>query len=352
MTHTLGTIAEHLRGTIEGDASLRIERVRGFEQAGEHEIAVVWDPRFHGAIRSSAAAALVLPSTCPVQRENVIRVADAQHALAALVRLFAETVAPPIGIHPEAHVAGTARIGTNVFIAPGAFVGEHVVLEDQVQIHANSVVGEHSVIGAHSVLHPNVTLYPRTQLGKRVVIHAGSVIGADGFGYVRLETGLEKIPQVGIVVIEDDVEIGANCTIDRATLEVTCIRAGTKIDNLVQVGHNSEIGRNVLLVAQVGISGSVIIDDGASLGGQVGVADHVRIGPGVAVGAQAGVHSSIASGEWLGTPAIPRERAGRMFAALPHLPDYRERVRTLESKVEALETMLRRMTELVDSKTS
>ena len=355
MNMTLGEITRRLGGTLDGDELLVVERVRGFEHAGAGAIAIVWDSRHFGAIHKSAAAALVIPFGCNVARPNVIRVSDAKQALGAVIRMFATSKEPRFGIADGAHVASTVRVGERVFIAAGAYVGDDVTLGDGVRIHANAVIGEGSSIGEAAEIHPNVTIYPRTRIGRRVVIHAGSVIGADGFGYAHWHDAIDKIPQIGIVEIEDDVEIGANCTIDRATLEVTRIGAGTKIDNLVQIGHNSEIGRNVMLVAQVGISGSVTIGDGAMLGGQVGVADHVTVGPAVRVGAQAGVHSSIPTGEWLGSPAIPRERAGRMFAALPHLPDYRERVRTLEAKVEELEKLLERLRtkgELVDAKST
>jgi UDP-3-O-[3-hydroxymyristoyl] glucosamine N-acyltransferase len=355
MNMTLGEIARRLDGTLDGDASLLVARVRGFEHAGAGEIAVVWDPRHYGAMQRSQAAALVIPLACNTTRQNVIRVPDARQALAAVIRMFTTNEEPRFGIEVGAHVASTVRAGERVFIASGAYIGDDVTLGEGVRIHANAVIGEGSIIGDATEIHPNVTIYPRTRIGKRVVIHAGSVIGADGFGYAHWQDAIDKIPQIGVVEIEDDVEIGANCTIDRATLEVTRIGAGTKIDNLVQIGHNSEIGRNVMIVAQEGISGSVTIGDGAMLAGQAGIADHVTVGPAVRVGAQAGVHSSIPTGEWLGTPAIPRERAGRMFAALPHLPDYRERVRTLESKVEELEKLLdrfREKTELVDAKST
>jgi UDP-3-O-[3-hydroxymyristoyl] glucosamine N-acyltransferase len=353
MNMTLGEIARRLSGTLDGDASLLVERVRGFEHAGAGDLAIVWDPRHHGVIHKSLAAALVIPHDCSVVRQNVIRVPDAKQALGAVIRMFTMSQNPRMGIEDGAHVAPTVRAGERVFIAAGAYVGDGVTLGDDVRIHANAVIGEGSSIGDSTEIHPSVTIYPRTRIGRRVVIHAGSVIGSDGFGYAQWSDAIDKIPQIGIVEIEDDVEIGANCTIDRATLEVTRIGAGTKIDNLVQIGHNSEIGRNVILVAQVGISGSVTVGDGAILGGQVGVADHVTVGPGAKVGAQAGVHSSIPTGEWLGSPAIPRERAGRMFAALPHVPDYRERVRTLESKVEELEKLLDRLrekSEIADAK--
>jgi UDP-3-O-[3-hydroxymyristoyl] glucosamine N-acyltransferase len=356
----LGDIARHLGGTLDGDDTLPIARVRGIEQAGAGEIAVVSDPRFTVLIETSHAAALVVASTCGSGRKNLIRVDDPKRALAALITLFKPVELLPAGVEAGAQVAPTARLGARVFVAAGAHIGDDVILGDDVCVFANAVIGAGTVLGDGCVIHPNVTIYPRTTtVGRRVVIHAGTVIGSDGFGYTPNGDGangtIEKVPHLGRVEIEDDVEIGANCTIDRATLEVTRIGAGTKIDNLVQIGHNSEIGKNVILVAQAGVSGSVTIGDGAMIAGQAGIADHVKVGPGVLVGAQAGVHADAPSGQWLGTPALPRDRAGRMFAVMPHLPDYRERVRALESKVEALQKLLDRLLEgrdVVDHKPS
>jgi UDP-3-O-[3-hydroxymyristoyl] glucosamine N-acyltransferase len=351
----LGDIARHLGGTLDGDATLPIARVRGIEQAGAGEIAVVSDSRFTLLIETSHAAALVVARTCGSERKDLIRVDDPKRALAALIALFKPAELVPAGIEAGAEVAPTARLGARVFVASGAHIGDDAVLGDDVCVYANAVIGAGTIIGDGSVIHPNVTIYPRTTaIGRRVVIHAGTVIGSDGFGYTPNgespsgESTIEKVPHLGRVEIEDDVEIGANCTIDRATLEVTRIGAGSKIDNLVQIGHNSEVGKNVILVAQAGVSGSVTIGDGAMIAGQAGIADHVKVGPGVLVGAQAGVHADAPTGQWLGTPALPRDRAGRMFAVMPHLPDYRERVRTLESKVEALQKLLDRLLERSD----
>jgi UDP-3-O-[3-hydroxymyristoyl] glucosamine N-acyltransferase len=332
---TLGEIALAIGGTVDGDPLRLVERVRGIETAGSREIAVVFDRRYFAAIDRCGAEALVIPEDWGTTRTNVIRVPDPGRSLAPLAALFARSEARP-GIDPHAFVAPSAALGTDVSIAACAHVGENVCLGDRVRIHANAVIGDDCVFGDDCVIHPNVTIYPRSRLGNRVVVHAGTVIGSDGFGFVHGE----RIPQVGIVEIEDDVEIGANCTIDRATFEVTRIGAGTKIDNLVQVGHNSDIGPHCVLVGQSGIAGSVTLGAGVQLGGQSGVSDHTTVGPGVRIGAKSGVHSDIAEGEWLGSPAQPRELAGRIFAILPHLPEYRERVRELEARVEELQKIV------------
>jgi len=232
----------------------------------------------------------------------------------------------------SAHVAGDATVMAYAVVGAGSVVEARTVL------HPHVVVGERCRVGEGSVLHPHVVLRADVDVGRRVVIHAGSVLGADGFGYVFDGARHQKIPQVGRVVVEDDVEIGANVTIDRATLGATVIGRGTKIDNLVQIGHNTVVGADTIIVAQTGISGSCRIGSRVVLGGQVGVADHVTIGDGAQVGAQSGVHRDVApGGAVLGAPAIPAPEARRTMAALPRLPELLRAVRTLERRVAELE---------------
>ncbi len=339
---TLAEIAQVIGGRVDGDRGRVIERVRSIESAGAAEIAVVYDSRYFVAIDESAAEAVVIPENCGAKRDNVIRVPDPRRAIAPLIALFNGSAAGATraGISPWAFVAQSARIGEDVSVAPGACIGEHAEIGERVRIHSNAVIGERCVIGDDCVIHPAVTLYPGTSLGKRVVIHAGTVIGSDGFGFAPGEHGLERIPHAGIVEIEDDVEIGANCAIDRAMLEVTRVGVGTKIDNLVQIGHNASLGPGCVLVGQSGVAGSATLGAGVQLGGQSGISDHVRVGAGVRIGAKSGVHGDITKGEWMGSPALPREKAGRMLAFLPHLPEYRERVRVLESEVRELRKMI------------
>ena len=220
-------------------------------------------------------------------------------------------------------------------------IAKDVAIGDNTRIHPNVCIGEGSCIGEETEIFPNVTIYPGTRIGNRVRVHGGTVIGSDGFGYMRLESGeQEKIPQVGSVEIEDDVEVGANCTIDRATLGATRILSGVKIDNQVQIGHNSEIGEHSIIVAQTGISGSVRMGDHCVLAGQVGISDHVELKPGTIVGAQSGVIRDIGPGRWVGYPAIPVIKALRAYHLLPELPGLRKEVRELKKRLSETEALL------------
>jgi len=268
-------------------------------------------------------------------------VSNPRLALIRLLRLFYPKPERKPGIHESAVISKGATIGPGVSIDAGAFITKEVVIGDNTRIHPNVCIGEGSCIGEETEIFPNVTIYPGTRIGNRVRIHGGAVIGSDGFGYMTLESGeQEKIPQVGSVEIEDDVEVGANCTIDRATLGATRILSGVKIDNQVQIGHNSEIGKHSIIVAQTGISGSVRLGDHCVLAGQVGISDHVELKPGTSVGAQSGVIRDIGPGRWAGYPAIPVIKALRAYHLLPELPDLSKQVRELQKRVAETEALL------------
>lgn len=267
------------------------------ERAGPGELAFARGPVPEGC------AAGVLLARAPVEGRTVVVVDDPKAAFGLVIEaLFPEVLEP--GVHPGATVHPSARLGEGVVVHPGCWVGPGCE------------------IGERTVLFPNVVLYPGTRIGRRCRVHAGAVLGADGFAYQPGPTGPRRVPHVGGLRVEDDVEIGANTTIDRGLLEDTVIGAGSKIDNLVQIGHNVALGRAVILAAQVGLAGSARIGDGAVLGGQAGVADHARVGAGARVGAQAGVHGEVPAGEAvLGTPAVPVRLARRIFAAWRLLPE-------------------------------
>jgi UDP-3-O-[3-hydroxymyristoyl] glucosamine N-acyltransferase len=254
-----------------------------------------------------------------------------------LLLLFHPTAPVTPGVHPSAIVAAEARVDATAAVGPLAVVERGARIDAGVRVGAQCYIGTGVEIGEGSTLGPRVTLLTGVRLGRRVLVHAGAVLGADGFGFAFDGARHRKIPQVGGVVIEDDVEIGANTTIDRATLGDTIIRRGTKIDNLVQIGHNAEVGEHSILIAQVGVSGSSRLGRGVVLAGQVGVADHVTIGDGAMVAAQGGVPSSLeAGGRYLGTPARPILEAKRILAAESRLPQLLQRVRALERAVEKL----------------
>ncbi len=342
---SLREIADHLAGRLEGDPDLRIVRVQPPETAAAHDIAVVFHPRVLRHLASSAAALVLADDVdTPVQAAAVIRLADPQRAFVSLLHLL-HPERRRSGVAAAAHVDPAATLAPGVHVAAGAVVGAGARLAAGVEIHANAVVGEDVVIGEDSVIFPHVTLYPGTRVGRRVRIHAGAVVGSDGFGYQPQADGsLLKVPQIGGVEIGDDVEIGANCTIDRGTLAATVLAAGVKLDNLVHVGHNSSVGEHSCLVAQVGISGSVQIGARSKLLGQAGVVPHVQLAPDTVVGAQAGVTRDLASGEWFGAPAIAASEARRAYPLIGRLPEQRRRIAALERRCAALEGALERGT--------
>jgi UDP-3-O-[3-hydroxymyristoyl] glucosamine N-acyltransferase len=329
----LGELAEHLGGELVGDPRVVVSAVRSPEHAGPGDVAVLLsaDSRM---VAASRAAAFVVNGVVGLEGRPHVRVGDPRRALAELIDLLHPL--PPLrpGVHPHATVAASASIDPTSWVGPGARVGERVRLAARVEIHANAVLGDDCEIGEDSVIHPNVTLYPGTRVGARVDIQSGTVIGAAGFGLLRRpEGGQREIPQIGVVVIEDDVSIGANCAIDRATLHTTRIGRGTKIDNLVQIGHNSMVGEDCCIVAQAGIAGSVNIGDRCVLLAQAGVKDHVTLADDVYLGAQAGAAGNLSSGEWLGTPALPVALARRVLVGLSRLPDLLREVRALRRRL-------------------
>lgn len=343
MTYSLKAIAKEVGGELFGDPDRLIERVRDVQEAGPGEIAVLF--RTPAALSNPPrASALVVPLGFPPEALNgcgVIRVKNPREALVTLLGLLHPQTFPEPRIDPGASVSPDAKLGPGVFIGFGACVEKGAVIGARAQVHANAYVGEGVSLGEDTVLYPSVTLYAGVRVGNRVRIHAGTVIGSDGFGFPRGEDGvLRKIPQIGGVEIEDDVEIGANCAIDRATLEKTRIGRGTKIDNLVQIGHNTVIGRDCCLMGQVGISGSVRLGDSVTLSGQVGVADHVTIADGAAVGAQAGVVRDLSSGRWVGSPALPAPLALKVLPIFARLPEMRRQIRALEERCAQLEEEL------------
>lgn len=331
----LGDIAAQIGGELTGDPDALVRTVSGIDSARDGSIVVVKEMRFVGAAERCAATAVVVPRDAALTRDNVIHVDDPKRAFVCLLEIFSSSP-KRCGVDRHAVVDPSAALGTDVFLGPCACVEAGAVIGDRSAVHANCFIGEGVRIGSDCILHPNVSVYAGATIGDRVVVHSGTVIGSDGFGYVQNERGEHrKVPQLGSVTIEDDVEIGANCAIDRGTLEPTHIGRGTKIDNLVQIGHNSDIGEHCCIIGQAGLAGSVRVGRNSFIAGQAGIADHVIIGERVTIGAQCGVHGNIAadSGSWLGTPALPAAKAGRMHAALPHFPEYRERIRALEQQV-------------------
>jgi UDP-3-O-[3-hydroxymyristoyl] glucosamine N-acyltransferase len=340
MKRSLQQIAEAVGGRLMGDGRVEVSAVASIASATPGDIVFVEDEKHLAAALQSRAGAVIagefaetLAASAAGTRSLLIPLLISDHpklAFARAARLLQERL--PLGGAPQqGRVHSTAVIHSSVVIGPGVFVGERAVVGEQAQIAENTRIGAGCAIGAgvkigrHCEIYPTVTIYPGTTLGDRVIVHAGAVLGSDGFGYVRdRKTGhYEKFPQVGRLVIEDDVEIGANATIDRGALDETRIRRGAKIDNLVHIGHNCQIGEDVVIAAQTGLSGSIVIENGVVLGGQVGIGEHARIGEGVMLGGQGGVlPNKVLRGKGVafwGTPAQPVRQYLKQLATLARL---------------------------------
>lgn len=337
--------AQLVGGDLEGDGDLVLTGLAGIREAKPGELSFVANSRYAAAVAATRAGAVIVsrdwnrPAPCAL-----IRVDQPDRAFARIAERFAPPpIVPPPGVHPAAVVAPDAELGE------GASIGPHCVLEPGCRVGAGSVlfagvyVGHESRIGEQTRLYPLVSIRERCRIGSRCIVHNGAVIGSDGFGYTVEEDGSRsKIPQIGIVVIGDDVEIGANVTIDRARFGQTYVGHGVKIDNLVQIAHNVTIGDHAVIVAQVGISGSTSIGARAVLAGQAGVAGHLHVGDGAIVGAQSGVTKSIPPGAFVsGYPAAPHEKATRIHALTMRLPEWRERLARLEERLGRLEALKR-----------
>jgi UDP-3-O-[3-hydroxymyristoyl] glucosamine N-acyltransferase len=336
--YPLGQLAILVEGQLIGDSGLTITGASSLEDAQAGHISYVADP---GALlrgEQSEASALIVSRTSLTSTKPVIVTEDPRLAFSKVLELFAPERRLPIGIHPTAHVGSNAHLGKRVAIGAGAFVGDNVVVGDDAIIHPMVYVGHEVTIADGAELHPQVYIGDRVTLGKRVQIHAGTTVGGDGFGYLQAEDGHRKIPQIGTVIVEDDVEIGANSTVDRATVTATRIGRGSKIDDHVHIAHNVVIGEHCLICGQVGISGSVSIGNFVVLAGQVGISDHVTITDRVVVSGGAKVWGDISKpGIYSGTPARPHQSAFRVTAAQQKLPDLLKRVRDLERRLEELE---------------
>jgi UDP-3-O-[3-hydroxymyristoyl] glucosamine N-acyltransferase len=341
---TVGQLAKLVRGRLVGDASLPIRSARPVAEAGTGDITFIEHERFAKLLRTSPASAAIVGPHFNLARQEVaaglavIEVDDPMSAfLAVRTHLIGAQKPRWVGIHPQAWVAPTARIGPNVAIYAFVYIGDGAVIGAGTTLYPGVVVSDGCRIGQDCIIHPNAVLYENVILGDRVEIHAGSVLGGDGFGYRQIDGRHVKIPHSGRLEIDNDVEIGSNCTIDRATFETTRIGEGTKIDNLVMIGHNNQIGRHNLLCGQVGIAGSCKTGDYVVMAGQAGIKDQTEIGDGVIVGAQAGVHRNIPAGQnVLGSPAIPVREQRRLFQMIARLPEMHRQLRELAASLAAL----------------
>jgi UDP-3-O-[3-hydroxymyristoyl] glucosamine N-acyltransferase len=334
---TASELAELCEAVLEGDGARLLVGPAALDEARSDQVSFVRSARHAGELATTRAGAVIVPFDLSARRTDValLRCQDPSRAFSRVVEAFRQPLPPPPpGIHPSAVVEKGVRLGAGVSVGPLCYVGTGVELGERVVLHAGVRLGPGVRIGAESVLHPGVVLYHGVELGRRCLVHAGTVIGSDGFGFEPTRDGWEKVPQCGTVVVGDDVEIGANCTIDRGRFDATRIGNGVKIDNLVHLAHNVVVEDGALLVAQVGVAGSSHIGARAVLAGQVGVAGHVQIGPGARIAAQSGIRQDVPAGEdQFGTPAREKGEAFRLHALYGKLPELFQRVRALERRL-------------------
>jgi len=335
---TLSEIASFLDGSVSGDGGVVIERIRGIDEAGEGDLTFVANPKYRKKMETTGASAiLVVPGTACAGK-NLLIVGDPYVALGQLLALFHPEDEETAGISKNATVEAGADVSPEAVVYPGAHVCRGARVEKRAVLYPGVFIGRDAAVGEASILYPRVTVYRRCRIGRRVVLHAGVVVGSEGFGFALPGRENRKIPQVGYVQIDDDVEIGANTTIDRGALGRTWIQRGVKIDNLVQIAHNVVIGEYSIIVAQVGISGSAQLGKGVVIGGQAGIVGHIRIGDGVMAAARSGVHKDIPPGQIVaGSPHMPHLEWLKMEACLPKLPEMREALAALQRRVAALE---------------
>jgi len=338
---SLTELAELLGGRVIGDGTALVSGVASLDDAAEGEITFLANPKYAGKVATTRATAVVIPSGAERYGRNVIELANPYLAFAKLLTLFHVQPSPCRGVMAGAVVGANVVMGSDVSIYSGVHLADGVRIGNRVTLYPGVVLYEGVELGDDVTLHAHVIIREGCRLGNRVIVHGGTVIGSDGFGYAPDGNGYYKIPQIGTVIIEDDVEIGVNSAIDRAALGATLIRRGTKIDNLVQIAHNCVIGENCMIVSQVGISGSTRIGNRVTLAGQVGVAGHLQIGDNVMVGAKSGVPGTLPGNAiYSGIPVIPHREWLKASATFPKLPELRKTVGALEKRVQELEEKL------------
>jgi UDP-3-O-[3-hydroxymyristoyl] glucosamine N-acyltransferase len=335
----LSEIARMVNGSIIGDTEKMIRTAGPFETAESDMITVAGSARFLKQIAGSRAGAVLVPRDFQLETRTLVQVDQPMVAFAKVMQFFYPPAPPPIGVHRSAVIGEKFSTGDQVAVGPHVVIGDEVTLGDRVWLQAGVVIGDQVSIGNDVVIYPNVTVLQGCVIADRVIIHAGTVIGSDGFGFAPDGRAYHKIPHTGSVQIDDDVEIGANNTIDRATFGKTVIGRGVKTDNLVHIAHNVVIGQNSVLVAQVGISGSVTIGKNAILAGQAGVAGHLHIGDGATVGPQTGVGKSVADGQIVssGIPQMPHRLWLRVQRLIPKLPEFSKKLAVFEKRLQTLE---------------
>lgn len=341
MKKTLNEIAALLNGQVSGDGQVIINHIRGIDEAGEGDLTFISNQKYLKKMETTNASAILVPPGIGKTQRNLIIVKDPYVAFGTILGLFYPEENDPPEIMRSSFIEEGAFISEEATIYPGVYVGRGARIERGVVLYPGVYIGRHAVIDEDSILYSNVSIYRKCRIGKRVILHAGVVVGSEGFGFARPGRENVKIPQVGIVQIDDDVEIGANTTIDRGTMDKTWIQRGVKIDNLVQIAHNVVIGEYSVIVAQVGISGSTKLGKGVVLGGQAGLVGHINIGDHVMVGAQSGVHEDVPPNHVVsGSPHMPHQKWLRVQICVSQLPELRKTVASLLKRIEYLEGKL------------
>lgn len=348
MQFTAQQIAALVQGKLEGDPDRKVSNVAKIEEAGPGDLCFLSNPKYEEYLYTSSASAVLVNETLVLLRPvtpTLIRVKDAYASFALLLEQYDHIISGSgnVGIEQPSYISPTAKIGKEVYVGAFSYIGENAVLADGVKVYPGAYVGNNTVIGKGSKIYSGVKVYHGCVLGERVIIHAGSVIGGDGFGFAPLKDGTyKKIAQIGNVIIEDDVEIGANTTVDRATMGSTIIRKGVKLDNLIQVAHNVEIGENTVIAAQTGISGSTKIGKNCIIGGQVGIVGHIHLADGTKINAQSGLSKSVTTENVTlnGSPAFEYKNSLKSQAIFRNLPDLQSRLQKLEEIVTELTMQL------------
>ena len=346
MEFTAQQIAQYIGGTVEGHPEACVHTFAKIEEGVEGALSFFYDPKFEPYVYQTQSSVILVPKSFQLAqpvKATLVRVDDPRLAIGKLLSLYESMKPKRTGIDPLAYVAPTAKIGKDVYLAPFAAVGDNAEIGDVTELHPHATVGAGAKVGKNCILYANCTVYHDCRVGDRCILHAGSVVGADGFGFAPSADGYEKIPQVGIAVLEDDVELGANACVDRATMGATIIHKGVKIDNLVQVGHNVEVGSHTVLCAQVGIAGSTKIGEWCTFTGQVGVAGHLTIADRTTLGAQTGLPGSVRKpGQTLmGYPAMDPRVFARSSAVFKTLPEMATQLRQLQKDVEELRSKIK-----------
>lgn len=333
-------IAQFVQGSVDGDENVCVHTFAKIEDSIPGAISFLANPKYIPYIYNTKASIVLLDETIKLDQKvepTLIRVKNARDCVARLLQLYESTKTKKSGIDSLAFVSPTAKVGKDVYIAAFAYIADGATIGDGCQVYPHVTICENAVVGDNCILYPNTTVYHDCKIGNNVIVHSGAVIGADGFGFAPSENGYDKIPQIGNVIIEDNVEIGANTCIDRSTMGSTYVRKGVKLDNLVQIAHNTDIGENTVMSAQVGVAGSTKVGQWCMFGGQVGIAGHIKIGNKVMLGAQSGVPSSIEDNQSLiGTPPMPQITYFKSHTLLRKLPEIYNQLLALQKEVEEL----------------